>query len=429
MSAVGFFEDEARRARQRRRRARRRATPTTADTRTWRDRLRAASFRGVPFFVDEATGAAGRRYQHHEFPGREKPWAEDLGRQQRRWQVTGYVLGAGYMATRDQLISACERAGAGKLVHPYLGELLVACTGITYRERDEDGGICRFELGFVEPGTRGAPDATRAAGAALRGAAFGMAGAALDAFVGNTFRVEGFPDFVAASAKADLVRLAHLLEGLRGPTLLAPDAAYLEAQARMRALLLLAPERVTPTVVAETVLAAIAAFAVAVPVAVAFDGLDVLSRVRFEHPQPHSLPHLTAARAQEQENARSVTALVHQAAALALAGPLADIPLAVYEDLVETRTRVVALCDRVEETATDACFEALAVLRAQCIATLNVRGATARPLRRYAVGRRKTSLALAQRLYRDPRRADELVARTGAPHPALLPMTGLVAAC
>ena len=46
--------------------------------------LRPASFRGVSFQVDVASLSAGRRVQVHEYPQRDQPWVEDLGRATRQ---------------------------------------------------------------------------------------------------------------------------------------------------------------------------------------------------------------------------------------------------------------------------------------------------------------------------------------------------------
>ncbi len=413
MARVGFFDpDPPRGARH------------AVDLRKWRARLRPASWRGVPFYVDEASGEVGRRLQMHEYPQRDEPWAEDLGRAQRTWNVTGYVLGPGYMGTRDRLISACEQRGPGTLVHPYLGALQVVCERFRYTERDEEGGICRFQLSFAEPGTAGMPLARRAAGAAVRAAAGGLVNAAIAAFAGLSFHVAGFPDFVAVSAAQALGQLAAILEGLRGPTLQVPEALDLETRRRILALAILDPESVTPDAIAALVLDAVAAFADSVTPATALDGLDALTFVTFPRPPTTATP----ARAQEAENAACLEALTQQAAAAALPGPVSTIPLAAYEDLVAVRSRVVALCDRVEDLATDAVFAALGEVRAQCIQQLAERGATLKPLQRYVTQVPRPSLTLALRLYQDPSRDQELVARTRAVHPGFLPVTGLVGA-
>ena len=38
---------------------------------TWKDRLQDASFRGVPFKVEEESAGTGRRVETHEYPNRE----------------------------------------------------------------------------------------------------------------------------------------------------------------------------------------------------------------------------------------------------------------------------------------------------------------------------------------------------------------------
>ncbi|MFX9939048.1 DNA circularization N-terminal domain-containing protein, partial [Acinetobacter baumannii] len=65
---------------------------------TWRDQLRPASFRGVPFHVTQATGTFGRRSVTHEYPFRDLPYVEDLGRRARTLRIEALLLGEDYMA-------------------------------------------------------------------------------------------------------------------------------------------------------------------------------------------------------------------------------------------------------------------------------------------------------------------------------------------
>ena len=69
--------------------------------------LRPASFRGVPFDAfEEHSEAGGRRLVRHEFPLRDTPYAEDMGRKAGQWQVEAFVLRnrwADYEAARDRL--------------------------------------------------------------------------------------------------------------------------------------------------------------------------------------------------------------------------------------------------------------------------------------------------------------------------------------
>lgn len=119
----------------------------------WRDRLQPASFRGVPFFVDAADLEAGRRVVLHEYPLRDLPSAQDLGRAQRKFGVTAYVLGKDYLDARDRLLEALETGGAGTLILPtWPAQQMVLAAPARLSESKEEGGICRIALQFAEAG-------------------------------------------------------------------------------------------------------------------------------------------------------------------------------------------------------------------------------------------------------------------------------------
>lgn len=92
---------------------------------TWRDDLRPASFRGVHFFVAADSSRFGRRVVVHTYPQRDKPYVEDLGRRSREYQFDAFVIGPNYMEDRDAFIAACEEPGAGELIHPKYGSLML----------------------------------------------------------------------------------------------------------------------------------------------------------------------------------------------------------------------------------------------------------------------------------------------------------------
>src|SRR5215472_18763971 len=117
------------------------------------------SFRGARFRVDSYSTEIGRRADVREYPLRNIPQAEDLGRKARRFQFTAYVLGDGWEFARDELLNACEADGPGLLVHPFHGEHEVVCESCTVSE-SRVGGVryCAFELGFVEAGEYDSPN-------------------------------------------------------------------------------------------------------------------------------------------------------------------------------------------------------------------------------------------------------------------------------
>lgn len=128
---------------------------------SWRDRLQQASFRGARFHVMDHDTAGGRRVANHEYPQRDKPYTEDLGRKQRQYTLTALVIGEHYMAARDNLIRELEKPGAGTLVHPWLGRLSVVVNSYKVVESTREGGQARFTLNCVESGKKPAPSASR----------------------------------------------------------------------------------------------------------------------------------------------------------------------------------------------------------------------------------------------------------------------------
>ena len=68
--------------------------------------LRTASFNGVPFEVNAGSIVVGRRVVTHEFPQRDTPYSEDLGRAYRQFSLTGFVTGADYIEKARRLQNA-----------------------------------------------------------------------------------------------------------------------------------------------------------------------------------------------------------------------------------------------------------------------------------------------------------------------------------
>ncbi|MBL3582631.1 DNA circularization protein [Oleidesulfovibrio alaskensis] len=123
----------------------------------WRSQLRQASFRGVGFYISGRDVASGRRVVTHEYPGRDTPYTEDMGRKARVWTIEGYVVGPDYMRGRDALQRACEAADAATLITPWSGEVQVVCSECRLREENTQGGYAVFSLTFAEAGSASTP--------------------------------------------------------------------------------------------------------------------------------------------------------------------------------------------------------------------------------------------------------------------------------
>lgn len=118
---------------------------------SWITELQPASWRGVPFGVISSQYTAGRRVSVHEYPGRNVPWVEDMGRATRVISFSGFVVGDDVYAQARHLLGACEQKGYGTLIHPTLGRRTVALVSpVTAVESAEDGRAVRLSFQFVE---------------------------------------------------------------------------------------------------------------------------------------------------------------------------------------------------------------------------------------------------------------------------------------
>jgi prophage DNA circulation protein len=143
---------------------------------SWFDELQQASFRGVPFGVLGGNSRFGRKVAVHEYPMRDKPYVEDLGRAKRPVNITGFLVenslvygGGSAFAQRDAMVTAAETKGPGILIHPTLGQLTVSvpADGLSVTERWDLGRVFEISFSFIESGDRLFPSASTTTGSAL----------------------------------------------------------------------------------------------------------------------------------------------------------------------------------------------------------------------------------------------------------------------
>jgi prophage DNA circulation protein len=136
----------------------------------WRREWMPARFRDAYFHVEIGAKENGRRIIVHEFPKKEYPYAEDMGRKAIEFSVTGYVIcfpfdsdsaaqnaslyQRDYRIARDKLIRELEREGPGELQLPTLPLMNVVCSRYRVQERRQLGGYAEFEMLFYEKGKK-----------------------------------------------------------------------------------------------------------------------------------------------------------------------------------------------------------------------------------------------------------------------------------
>lgn len=146
-----------------------------------KDKLRSASFRGVPFQVDASGFETGRRTQVHEYPQRDKPYSQDMGRSTRHIDFDAFVIGSDYVEKTNAVLGAMEEFGAGALVHPWFGSLNVNVLNCKVAF-DRDLGLARLSLSFVEAGELAFPSSASSTAALSRTAAAGLETESVSAF-------------------------------------------------------------------------------------------------------------------------------------------------------------------------------------------------------------------------------------------------------
>ena len=169
-------------------------------------RLRPASYKGVPFYVEDGEGNYGRRTVLHKYPYRDIPYLEDLGRDTRGFNFTAFVM---TQSAHDKLVEAIEAAGAGTLIHPFYGSHFVAHEGqVRVQYPRAEGGRFVFQMSFIEAGENTEPDVTEDAAGLLES----LVNDALEA-VGLEFSTEWAADIDGWMDMA-VSRIDSLLEGL-----------------------------------------------------------------------------------------------------------------------------------------------------------------------------------------------------------------------
>lgn len=167
---------------------------------SWRYRLEKAFFRNIEFLVETAETEIGRRNKVHEYPFRDVPYAQPLGRRKRDYSFNAYFLGDDYMDRRDRLMKAIEEDDTpGTLLHPTLGAVRVVPGDCKIKWSNKEGGIEYLELTFEQAGELLQPDPSDLARVIAQRRARELARRLVDAF-GNSYKSKGLSDFIRRNA-------------------------------------------------------------------------------------------------------------------------------------------------------------------------------------------------------------------------------------
>lgn len=387
----------------------------------WQDRIgdAVATFRGVKIVLENTSREPGRRVQVHEYPLRDQPYAEDLGRKSRQWTLDGFLVGNDYDLARNRLVDAVEQPGAGELVHPYYGTYQVIVTNCRIRESTREGGVARVSLTVVR-----ADDQPRLPGAVTDTATVVSDRAAearasvLDDFL-EKFQILDLAtdrvDQVEASLQEALTRIEETVGGITNPV------------ARLIR---------SPADLAAQVMESIASVhdLITEPGRALGVYQDLFSAGTTAQASPTSPDQ-----AQQQAQAQTAAVrLVQRTAAIESAAAGASWSYTSRQDAQDAldtinnglTAQLQADPDLATAEGTTGVVDAnpdarvvqsLMALRSASIIDIRTRGAALPELGTYTPGVTEPALVIAQRLYADATRASDLIERNGIRHPGAVP--------
>jgi prophage DNA circulation protein len=139
----------------------------------WRDELLPATFAGQQFHCEANSREGGQRAVTHEFPKRDLPYTETMGRRAMEFTIRGYCIAypfdttyplyrRDYRKPRDNLINVLDSGQPGILQLPTQAPMWVVCSRYRMNEEERFGGYCVFDMSFIEYGKtqNPAPDVT-----------------------------------------------------------------------------------------------------------------------------------------------------------------------------------------------------------------------------------------------------------------------------
>lgn len=385
---------------------------------SWRDNLQKASFRSVSFGVVAADTSLGRRTVLHQYPLRDRPYAEDLGRQPREYTLECFVLGDDYFAARDALLRAFEAQGPGILIHPYLGSKRVSVASARLIETAADGRMARFVVAFVESGERDSPTTVPDTRGLVGIAADNASQTAQDLFSGG-FSLLGLPSYVfdgvITLVQETAVRIRSVTGAITAATQPINDFSDSVEQLTSEVITLIQQPKQLASQFGRVISSVVNLFQDPLKALKVYEGLNLWGDVVVP------VPLTTSNRVRQAEQQRQVVRLVETLAATEGARASASTEFESYDQAVDVRAAVAAMIDRIADTAEDPqIYQDMVKLRAAMVSDINARGANLARVISHTPTMTLPALVIVHRLYGDANRQAEIVSRNRIRHPGFV---------
>ena len=397
---------------------------------SWREQYQPGHYRGAAFYTVRSDRLGGRRLALHEYPAKDIPHAEDLGRRARRFELELFVLGDDYMAARDRLLAALEAKGPATLQHPYYGHLQASVEQYRVNESTGNGGLATFSVTFVETGRATYPTARADTQASVQARVREAEAKARAAFA-ESFSVDQQPAFVAQAATDILTRLTEALttikDGFPGaPAGLGDYLNRLNLLSAQAAGLVHKPAALARQITG--LVSGLTGLVTGPQTAIAglrrlfdFGGANAGSSAANKPlVQLAAVPNTTPAGQRQAKNQAALSDLVQQTALITAAGAARRVRFDSRQAALATRDLLAEALDQQMMRANDQTYSALQALGAALVNDINTRATGLKRVVSYTPAATLPALVLAHRLYGNARKETDIVTRNRTPHPGFV---------
>lgn len=384
----------------------------------WMERILDGKLGDAPFNIKSARGGGGARLQLTEFPLRDEPDIERLGKKTTEKSFDCFVVGLDYMEKRDALLAELDKQETQTLVHPYIGTLKVEIQSYTYDESTDEGGMARFSITWLPATSQKRPEIaidTRHVTRTKSKTAFEKITGAFS----ETFSLDRVPAFLKsdavlqvqksfAAAQAAVQSVTGLTDQL-GPVLRMIDSATVQLSSLIS----------NPFGLAGSITGIISRIA-----STAANSTDALRQYRqlfsFGENDTDMRFVETPTRKRQRANRKAINVLVQQAAVVAAAQAVPDITFTTRAEAQAAQSEITDKIDSLLADAPDDVYVALMDVRAALVMDISARALNLVKLKSYSPRVTTPSLVIAYELYADATRADEIVQRNAINHPAFV---------
>lgn len=390
----------------------------------WRDTLLKASFNGIEFKVQDHEATVGKRLVVNEYPLRELPYTENMGRKARRWSINGYLVGPSYTIARDALLVAAESNQVGQLVHPYLGRKTVEIEELRVRESQREGGYAELSFTFVEAGAKTFPTASPLPNQLAVMRADDLLTVAQTLFTGG-IHVDGISEYVREAYGESLGDIAgvfsaiQLAGGINGQTTIGKINQAADWVANLAEIAF--PSQTLISDIAGVAGKLISLFGGVLDLGVG-DKESGANFARFATFTTEKTTGTSVVASAINQNAETVERFVRTASVANETKALVARDFSYYEEAIEARASVLQrVDDLLDSSQNDDEYTALQSMRREIAAAVPENAETIPRLRNITIRQSEPALVVAYEQYGSTARADDIVNRNQLRHPGFVP--------